>query len=106
MIISNLDNHTFFTTTQNFRHITYTLSGTSIKIFVNGQLVKTTTGSNVDFRVPNQRNMYIGVQFNGQPYMLGGACLPYWGQLNGVIDELRIYNRALSDSEVKALYQN
>jgi hypothetical protein len=90
---------------QNFRHIAYTISGTTIKVYVNGQLVKTATGSNIDFRIPNQRNMYIGVQYNGQPFTLGGACLDYWAHLNGVIDELRIYKRALSDSEVRTLFQ-
>jgi Concanavalin A-like lectin/glucanases superfamily len=90
---------------QNFRHITYTISGTNIKTYVNGQLIKNAIGSNMDFRVPNQRNMYIGTSYNGQPHTLGGACLDYWGQLNGVIDELRIYNRALSGNEVQALYK-
>jgi hypothetical protein len=88
-----------------FRHITYTLENSLFKIYVNGQFVKQLYGTNVDFSVPNQRNMYIGVQYNGVPYNLGGACLNYWGHLNGVIDELRLYNRALSATEVTQLLQ-
>jgi prepilin-type N-terminal cleavage/methylation domain-containing protein len=38
---------------------------------------------------------------NNWPFYIGGS-----GSLNGLVDDVRIYNRALSDQEVQALYNN
>jgi len=75
-----------------------------IKIFVNGKLVASKKG-NFDFSLPNQRDLYIGVCWNAYIPGVGGACLDYWYPLDGIIDEIRIYNRALTEEEIKTLYE-
>jgi hypothetical protein len=40
------------------------------------------------------------------PTVIGQGQAPYTDHLNGKVDDLRIYNRALSAPEVQALYQN
>ena len=57
------------------------------KIFINGSLDSQAI-----------RNPYIG---NPTQLRIGGGWYP---TINGLIDEVRLYNRALSDAEIKALY--
>jgi len=83
---------------KSFRHTAYVVNGDNIKIYVDGILVKVGEGS-VDFRSANSNDLYLGVQQNSS-----GACFPFWYPLDGVVDELRIYNRVLSDAEVRQIY--
>jgi len=70
--------------------LTYTFDGTTAKFYVNGLLVASKNTS-LTYQ-PNNDDLYIG--------RLADNLFPYW--FNGVIDELRIYNRALSAEEVNA----
>lgn len=75
----------------NWYKLTYTYDGTAAKLYINGVLKKTvsvTTGF-----TPNQNNVFIGQTGNPQ--------FPYW--FNGIIDEIKIYNRGLSAKEVSKL---
>jgi hypothetical protein len=50
--------------------------------------------------------MSIGNGLRDMPYNLGrdpGLCTPTYYQ--GLIDDVRVYSRALSDSEIKAIYE-
>ena len=71
-------------------HICGTVTGTAVKIYINGSLVQSFTSS----------VSYVG---GGQyPYYFGG-----WGGslfLNGQMDQVRFFNKALSASEVLTLY--
>jgi len=71
--------------------IAYTYDGMASRIYINGVL------KNVQQKVipftPNSNNLFIGKQEN--------PSYPYW--FNGVIDEIRIYNRALSQPAVTLL---
>lgn len=71
-------------------HICGTVSGTAVKIYINGSLVQSFTST----------VSYVG---GGQyPYYFGG-----WGGslfLNGQMDQVRFFNKALSASEVATLY--
>ncbi|MEM2363751.1 MAG: LamG domain-containing protein [Candidatus Nezhaarchaeales archaeon] len=58
-----------------------------LKLYVDGVLGATRTG------IP-QPNFYPA------PFKI--SCYHYW---NGLIDDVRIYNRALSDDEIKAIYE-
>jgi hypothetical protein len=70
----------------------YVWNGTDSAIFTNG--VSVLKGSLPSFGVPpSDSRLYIGAD----PY----AGFEYW---NGELDDVRIYNRALSELEVKALY--
>jgi len=42
---------------------------------------------------------------DGRAYTIGNHCRPGTGQFKGIIDDVRIYNRALSHSEIEDLYQ-
>jgi PKD repeat protein len=81
---------------QKWRHMTYVFTQNSIKIYVNGVLTKTETGP-VDFTRANTQDLYIGAEYN---YLCDGT---FWGALNGTLDELRIYNKALSQNEIEDL---
>ncbi len=79
-------------------HIAATYDRSTLKIYINGVL---------DNSVNKQYSPYQ----NNFQLVIGRAC---WGDpclfkpsnpsFNGIIDEVRLYNRALSDSEIKAEY--
>jgi Concanavalin A-like lectin/glucanases superfamily len=72
-------------------NIIFTFDGSTAKIYVDGVLKSTTTG-NPSFTA-NTDDLYIGrAEF---------SAFPYW--FNGTMDEIRIYNKALCDGEVRAL---
>lgn len=77
--------------TGQWYNVIYTYDGTTSKIYVNGKLkntaIKSATASG------NNQELFIGK--HGDPQF------PYW--LNGIIDELRIYDKALCDGEIKQL---
>jgi len=73
-------------------HIVVTADGTNEKLYLNGDLVKTLSGG----KTPGDGaavDLYIGQD--------SGVANRRW---NGKIDEVRIYNCALTPSEVKALF--
>jgi len=72
-----------------FHQTTLTYDGTTVKFYVDGIL----KGSNVSNVNAIYNNVYLGIEQNS------GAKI-----FNGVIDEARIYNRALSPAEVSKLY--
>ena len=76
-----------------WHHLAVTLSGTTGKLYVDGVAVYTTN------------NMTL------KPSSLGSTTLNYIGKsqfpdplLNGLVDDFRIYNRALTNSEITALF--
>ena len=74
-------------------HIVGTRSGTTAKIYIDGELSNTVTC----FSGPIRTNTYP-LDF--------GAHYSYSALFKGVIDEVRIYNRALSPSEIQYLHDN
>lgn len=73
-------------------HLVYAYSGSKLKLYKNGALVISTTGS-LNFIPSNTQDLYFG-RFSSK-----------WYPLDGVLDDIRIYNRALTDSEAQRLYQ-
>ena len=74
----------------NWFHLVGTVDGTTVKIYINGSLIHTFTSS----------ISYAGAGTG--PYYLGG-----WGnalRLNGKLDQVRFFNKALSQSEVTTIY--
>jgi len=69
------------------------LSNTIIKIYVNGVL-------------KSQTNLTITTQngYTDTPYYIGDDACVNGYDFNGLIDEVRVYNRALSDAEIQAIY--
>jgi len=79
-------------TTNKWYFITGIINGANSKIYINGQLDGTGT---VDVK-PSAGDLLIGG-------LSVGATTPYF---DGIVDEVRIYNRVLSDDEIMRLYQN
>jgi hypothetical protein len=73
-------------------HLVYTYSGNQMKMYKNGALVINTIGS-LDFGPSNTQDLYLG------------RFASYWYPLDGILDEVRMYNRALTENEVQTLYQ-
>ena len=78
-------------------HVAQTSDGNSLKLYVNGQYESPLYISSVNDGTIN----------SSQPLRIGGGAPsgtpPFW--FAGVIDDIRIYNRALSEAEIKQLYQ-
>lgn len=74
-------------------HVAVTLSGTTGTLYVNGTAVATNTAMTLKpSSLGSTTQNYIGKsQYAGDAY------------LNGLVDDFRIYNRALSASEISAL---
>ena len=72
-------------------HVVQVFDSVGAKTYYDGQLADSWSGS-VDFTSTNTQDMYIG-KFSDT-----------WYPLNGTLDELKIFNRALSAAEVQVLY--
>lgn len=68
-------------------------NGDSMRIFVDGQLEAEVTGASL-YNLTSSAPIIVGQAINGY-----GQNYPYYGS----IDEVRIYNRALSESEIREL---
>jgi len=79
----------------NWYNIVYTCGDGISKIYINGVLKSTSVAYTTAFTANNQE-LYIGK--HGDPQY------PY--SFNGVIDEVRIYNKALCAGAVKQLYNS
>nr|WP_193988022.1 LamG-like jellyroll fold domain-containing protein [Lelliottia steviae] len=80
---------------KEWTHLAFTVDGTNgdtIKMYVNGELQLETGGFPRVFTVPGETNEFaLGVNYWDTPY-------------NGAIDELKIFNGAISAEEIKALF--
>ena len=74
-------------------HIAATFDGTSLKIYRNGTL---------DGQVTFAQSTILT---NNEPLTIGGHGDPDYGALDGQIDEVKIFKRALSASEIQAEYE-
>lgn len=84
---------TFPLASMNWYMLSYTYNGQSVKFYINGQLINTSiTSGEIS---PNNTPLEIGRDAHGPVE---------W--FKGKLDDIRIYNRALSDSEVQYIYQS
>jgi|GEM_PF-1391411 len=77
----------------NWYFLVMTYNGTTTRFYINGKLTDSITTPISNFT--NSYDLFIG-KFN----YTGGSL--YW--LNGALDDIRIYNRAINQAEVNALY--
>ncbi|HVK48894.1 MAG TPA: LamG domain-containing protein [Pseudobacter sp.] len=91
---SGVISHGFQMAKNQWDNVVYTYKDGLSKIYVNGEL-KNTAYKPSPF-TPNQNDLYIGRAISSQ--------YPYW--FNGVIDEIRIYERAICEEEVKFLNES
>jgi hypothetical protein len=80
--------------TKKWYHVAQVKSNDSVKLFVNGVLE--------DSKPASQKPCYSGSNPSGRI----GARLDNTQYFPGTIDEVRIYKRALSNSEIQTLYNN
>ena len=71
-------------------HVAYVYDNSEFRVFINGQRVTTKT-VNPNFSTANRQDWYLG-KFSDS-----------WYPMNGALDEVRIYNRGLSDDEIACL---
>ena len=74
----------------NWIHVALTYSNKEARMYIDGLLIKS-KNITPNFSQMNSHDLYLGQYSND------------WYPLNGVLDEVRIYNRALTDIEVLAL---
>lgn len=79
----------------NWKHMVYTFDNTTstAKIYINGSLVN--SGAFPAWSTSSGSLFYLGNLFGGSA-----------SAFNGAMDDLKIYNRVLSDSEISNLYTN
>ena len=78
-------------------HVAMITGKSGTQIYHDGKLI----GSDkrpVEFSDPNKAPLHIGIQ-SGE-----GSCRQWWAPLNGDLDDLRVYNRALKPEEVQTLF--
>lgn len=83
---------TIFVKTGQWYNLIFTYDGNVSKIYLNGQLKGTSIVGPVSFTA-NNHDLFIGEHED--------PAFPYY--FNGVIDEIRIYNRALTGEAIKQL---
>lgn len=93
---SDLFTKTIFSSDQWY-HVVYVRTYTTNTVYVNGNFDNSNTYSG--YSISNNDRLYIG-----HFYASGGCCYWQYRFMNGKIDDIRIYNRALSADEVKAIY--
>ena len=72
-------------------HLAATIEGETIKIYTDGQL---------------DTQEIKGGPPNTNPAALGIGSAIHHGSFNGVLDDVRLYRRALNAEEIRALYQS
>ena len=88
---ANASDDTYTLSLNQWYNIVGTYDGSTIALYVDGQLVAS-----------EPANIVIGQ--NDMPISIGGRL--GINSFNGLIDAVRIYSRALSESEIQDLYQN
>jgi hypothetical protein len=77
-----------------FHHVAATFDKITIRLYVDGRLDQTTSFSNA------------GWLTSGDSMGIGGPSSGGVGYFNGIIDDVRIYNRVLTPGEVMEMYRN
>jgi hypothetical protein len=89
--------------------VSYDNAASTVKFYLNGKLVKTLTGkTGPPVTLPTPYNLTIGNEMPKSKYNLNDSQSPdyYWGTDNftGTLDDVRFYNKALTDNEVVSIY--
>jgi hypothetical protein len=79
--------------TGQWYHVAITYDGSSIMLYINGEL-KSSMNRHTTY-TPNAGDLFLG--------KLNSGTYPFY--LNGVLDEVRIYNRALCPAAIRQLSQ-
>ncbi|MEQ1799073.1 MAG: LamG-like jellyroll fold domain-containing protein [Lacibacter sp.] len=83
--------YTPYVTKNEWVSVIYTYDGTYAKLYINCQLVLNNFSPGYNFS--NTHDLFLG--------KMDDPTFPYW--FNGEMDDVRIYNRAINEDEVKAI---
>lgn len=93
-----------YTTTINspnsWKFYTYVITGTQYQLYINGTL-QNSGSHNINFNEINNEDLYIGVLGPKSTPALGIA---NWYPMRGQMDDFRVFNRALTNTEINGLY--
>lgn len=93
-----------YTTTINspnsWKFYTYVITSTQYELYINGTL-QNSGSHNINFNEINNEDLYIGVLGPKSTPALGIA---NWYPMRGQIDDFRVFNRALNNTEINGLY--
>ncbi|WP_457502078.1 LamG-like jellyroll fold domain-containing protein [Thermostichus sp. MS-CIW-15] len=94
-----VSSNTFPATNTNWYHVAATYDGSTMKLYVNG---------NLEASKPFTSSITYDPSI---PWTIGSTAAPYRDlgaprTFNGVIDEVEIFNRALSQAEIQAIYKS
>lgn len=88
------NNHPFTTTNSiDWTHLVFVYDGTQSKIYKNGVLLSAS-------------NLTVNTQNNGNIFTLGLTEQGFPNYFDGAVDDLKIYNYAITDTEALSLYTN
>jgi len=93
-----VSSNTFPATNTNWYHVAATYDGSTMKLYVNGNLEAS-------------KSFTSSITYDSSiPWTIGSTAAPYRAlafprTFNGVIDEVEIFNRALSQAEIQAIYR-
>jgi serine/threonine protein kinase len=80
--------------TNQWTHVALTYDGSLMKIYANGKLV-------------GQESKTGKIDGNNVPFNIGGRAVDNGtGRFNGLIDEVQVFNRALSQAELQSIYDS
>ena len=108
------DDNTGILTTKTWYHITASYKSGAMNLYINGTLLKSWPDATGDLApVKSNINLVIGQDLPNSIYDEtnkdnnadgNNFYRPYGGYFIGALDEVRIYNVALSDTQVKSIY--
>ena len=78
-------------------HMAIVVDGKDKTMYLDGvEVARDEQNLDVNFTYANSQDMFIGIM---------GAASPEWYPFNGKIDDIRIYNMALTPSEINVLFK-
>ncbi len=80
-------------------NVVVTFDGTHLKTYVDGVLKSDASPQWGGISGTSTDSLFIGASYNGT-----GSSYPYW--INAYLDDLRLYNRVLADTEIAEYYTN
>lgn len=84
-------------TSKAWKHIAIVATPDSMRLYLDGTLIHK-AASNTNFTDADTKDLLFGIM-DGK-----NGATPFWYPLKGSLDDLRLYNRALSPAEINALY--
>ncbi len=76
-----------------FYHVVGTYDGSTVRLYVNGELEGIQAAN-------------FPLDYDTRPVFIGSSGEPFDGKLQGVVDEVGIYNRAITANEVRSIFES